>query len=1306
MTEKTFVVEITPVIDTAGNTQTFLFGTQAFATGPTDTPANTPVRPYLKNPGALRRELFSGARVTGAINPSYGNIVLANVASTEDAAGDLDDWLNYGLSGSKVIVRYGTIGDAYPDNWTIVYIAYAQSFVADLNEITIRLRDRLQLFDRPIVSSGFNGSGGLEGTVSATKKKQFVAGICEFIPAILIDEQKQIYFVQSTAPYIYDLTTRFLVYDNGIPIAKQSNYTSASTLLDIAPGEGFCRFYFGNGSGYAILNGQFLPGRGFVYPADVLGTTRRWPARNGPVYFRLGSPPAGDIRVSTFGAPDDTDYAKGGAIVHIGLFSAATFATRVDIPLADIDASAQTLFISGRFVADNLTYLDVLADQCLANQGWFGFTRLDKFRAGLLKDPVDAPSTSLYEFTLANIQNLRREPINGMEAPVWKLSVTAGQTYPSQVANGASSSVKDYLTREVWNSFQGVSTEALKLNPGAIATTLDIKGRDFFSQQGILNFLNRYFLLFGGRRDFFTFTTPMTDEVLALELHDVVTLKIPRFGLSAGKKFRIVGIEIQCANSKGPTVKLTLWGGDKGVLTGYDGGPDSRPTEEQTLIDPLIFQEQMGDFESEFFGITDLPSDSFSLMDDFTSVFLCDLSIGEGCDNDFNNVVLLLHFDDYNMSTLFIDSSLYRRAITRFGNTSIKTDQSQFGGASAYFDGTGDYLSLAYNDSLSFNSVDFTIEGWARYSSSMGTYGTLIDFRGSSSSTSSWEFFIDKSNRTFVILDGPTSSNVLYTDTNSIPVADTWFHWAIVRSGSTVKIYINGVNTGANATATYNPPATAATGLRIGLNQAGSDGFLGHMDEMRITKNIARYTENFIVTNQNFESIDCDYTGCDSSFDNVVLLLHCDNDNNSASFRDSSGYNKTVTANGNVKQSNAQIKFGPTSAYFDGTDDYLSLSSSADFQIFNSNFTIETWIYYSSTSGNKCVFEIYSATNNRANVSLVDGNFVYYTEVIGVGSGILITASAPAINTWHHIALVKNGSTITLYINGIDSGSTTSTRYPTASSLDLRIGVTSATTSDFAGYLDDFRITKGIARYTENFSAPDKAFPNSSCAGFNRTMLLLHGEGLNNATTFTDSSSYNRTATVSGTPKISTAQSKFGSSSIAFDGTSGYIDYPRSNDFYVGSQDFTIEFWTYLNSNTGNYTFCRYGRDIETTGQTYVIYGGNGSINARLYTSLGTAFALDTITGLLTINTWHHIALVGKSQLVKLYLNGVVRDSELITSALVNRGDNPANNTVFRLGPWGGAGNLNGYIDELRFVKGFAMYDSNFTPPTAPFADE
>lgn len=560
--QRVFVVEITPVIDGAGTTQTFLFCGEAWATGPTDVPAETAVQPYLKNAGTLKRELFSGARVTGAIKPGFGNIVLANPAPVEDEEGPFDSWLAYGLSGAKVTVRWGVIGDAYPSQWTDVYVAYVQAAYIDFSQVTLRLRDRLQLLDAPMVTATFDGSGGLEGSGSVPKPKQAVIRDAGFLPPILVDVVKQIYFVQSSGDGGMRAAGGGLwdVFEGGVPITRSTDYASSAELLSTAPASGECRFWFGTDS---------------VWMAG-------W--KNGPVYLRLGTPPVGDIRVYPSGFPNDDDFARWGE-PH-GSFDLATLALRAGVDRDSVLTS--NVAIRMALVDDDRPFLDVMSGACLQSQGWFGFDRLDRFRDGYLCDPEDdgvyygidwagagmgaaptaQPTTSLMTFTRDNAKDLRREPVNGMESPVWKVSVNARQTWACPVNSGATDEMRDYLTRDPWwATFQGVSDTCLVAHPGAIAETVEIPYADFPNVFSRRLHLERYFVLFGGRRDVFTFTAPMTDETLALELHDVVTLQFPRLGLSAGKKYRIVSITLDCSTAV-PSIRFGVWGGAVGDYTG------------------------------------------------------------------------------------------------------------------------------------------------------------------------------------------------------------------------------------------------------------------------------------------------------------------------------------------------------------------------------------------------------------------------------------------------------------------------------------------------------------------------------------------------------------------------------------------------------------------------------------------------------------------------------------------------------------------------------------------------------------------
>lgn len=212
-------------------------------------------------------------------------------------------------------------------------------------------------------------------------------------------------------------------------------------------------------------------------------------------------------------------------------------------------------------------------------------------------------------------------------------------------------------------------------------------------------------------------------------------------------------------------------------------------------------------------------------------------------DGYYNDVSLSLHFNGADGSTSFPDSSKYSRAVTRNGNAVVKTDQYKFGGASGYFDGAGDYLSVAYANELNFNNSDFCLEGWARMAGTSGNHA-IFDCRGTAAYNTSWAVFIGASDRSLNIYDGVLGATNISTGSNALPAAGTWFHWVIERIGTTTKMYIDGVER-ASSTG-WNPPATHSSGIRIGINQAGADSFNGYMDDLRVTKRTgARYGAAF-----------------------------------------------------------------------------------------------------------------------------------------------------------------------------------------------------------------------------------------------------------------------------------------------------------------------------------------------------------------------------------------------------------------------------------------------------------------------------
>jgi len=221
--------------------------------------------------------------------------------------------------------------------------------------------------------------------------------------------------------------------------------------------------------------------------------------------------------------------------------------------------------------------------------------------------------------------------------------------------------------------------------------------------------------------------------------------------------------------------------------------------------------------------------------------------------------------------------------------------------------------------------------------------------------------------------------------------------------------------------------------------------------------------------------------GIDDSY--TKLLLHCDGTDGSQTFTDESG--KTVTANGNAQIDTAQKEFGTGSGLFDGTGDYLSLVDSTDWD-FGTDFTIDCWV--SSTNpllGNyQCLLGQYVDDNNFAGVMHLDNNdsIGFMIQTGGVWRQVYLEPYTFSADTWYHIAIVSSSNSIKTYVNGTQVGSAR-TGYQTTFASPLYInGRYQATASYlFSGHLDEIRISKGIARWTSNFTPPTSAYAPLQC---------------------------------------------------------------------------------------------------------------------------------------------------------------------------------------------------------------------------------
>jgi hypothetical protein len=420
-------------------------------------------------------------------------------------------------------------------------------------------------------------------------------------------------------------------------------------------------------------------------------------------------------------------------------------------------------------------------------------------------------------------------------------------------------------------------------------------------------------------------------------------------------------------------------------------------------------------------------------------------------------------------STTIIDNSTNAFAITVNGD-SKPLPQNPFGytnpaaaayttatlGGSMYFDGTGDFLTIPTNAAFQLGTSNFTIECWVYKSSAAN--GPIIDARGSATAVP-YSFYVDGSNFPY-FYDG-----TIYTSTVAI-LNNQWNHIAVVRTSSVLKIFVNGVQGySASHSVALNPSATVYIG---GQNFATSAYTTGYISDLRIVKGQALYTSPFVPPAAPLTAVQ-----------NNVLLLN----GTSAGIYDSSMINDYETV-GDAKLNTAVVKYGNSSIYFDGTGDYLTSRYISSQEPGSSNLTWEMWIKTTSSLQYATLYSrqpgtftsgMYALLINSA--SATAGDVALWVADYNAGAPLLLTTGVNVRDdNWHHIAVVRNSSSWVLYVDGTSRATGTWSGAIAALSTPPRIGADQNYGRAYTGYMDDVRITNGIARYTANFTPPTTPF--------------------------------------------------------------------------------------------------------------------------------------------------------------------------------------------------------------------------------------
>lgn len=216
--------------------------------------------------------------------------------------------------------------------------------------------------------------------------------------------------------------------------------------------------------------------------------------------------------------------------------------------------------------------------------------------------------------------------------------------------------------------------------------------------------------------------------------------------------------------------------------------------------------------------------------------------------------------------------------------------------------------------------------------------------------------------------------------------------------------------------------------------------------------------------------------------DATMLLLHGDGANGGVLFPDASKYARTATVGGNAQTSTAQMKFGRASMLFDGTGDYLLFPASADWRFGTSRFTIDCWIRPAVVNAYQSLVCLNQTTSNQRSFEFRidnDGKLKFAGNSDGISDWFmsLVSTNPLTANVWQHVAVVRYESTWKLFINGTVEGTDTNAKGLFASTSQLDIGSSyEGGTQYFNGYMDELRISHGVARWTDTFTPPSRAY--------------------------------------------------------------------------------------------------------------------------------------------------------------------------------------------------------------------------------------
>jgi hypothetical protein len=612
------------------------------------------------------------------------------------------------------------------------------------------------------------------------------------------------------------------------------------------------------------------------------------------------------------------------------------------------------------------------------------------------------------------------------------------------------------------------------------------------------------------------------------------------------------------------------------------------------------------------------------------------------------NTALLLNFADSNYTSAtnavqnntFIDTSNYAFPITRTGTPTQGSFTPYWpdGYWSNYFASNGDYISVPDSANVELGASDFQMSAWiyltAYPANALGSYASAILSKGNFAGTRSYEFTVGGVSGTSL---GVSLTNAGGTSTGiggSFSFAlNTWYAVRVTRVSNRVYAFVNGTLLNAGGTAYTDTVSNGTDALKVGRSNLDVNyvyQFFGYISNVSLAIGGTGYsTANYTpATTPTTATSDIKFLSCQSN-----------------RFKDTSASSATVSSAGTPSVQTFQ-PFSPTTPYsattyggsgYFSSGSYLSSAANTNFSLGTSNFTIEYWLYLTSTSGARTSCTFGNATTFDPLMGyFATGESIFRVYLSSNNSSWDISngttlSSTLSLNCWYHVAIVRNGSTISLYINGSSVGSITSgaSIYQSANDIVIALGQTS---NYFPGYISNFRFVNNTAVYTSAFTPPTTpvtTIPNTS--------LLLN---FSNAAIY-DASAQNNIITV-GSAQANTSLYKWSSTSIKFNGSTDYLN----TTIPSLSGSFTIEFWLYIPTSGNNYFFT-IGDALNASGLE--IYIGTAGTVFNLYSGGAVRITSSTLP---STGVWNYVAVTrDTSSVIKLYLNGTQVGSSYTSSA-------------------------------------------------------